>query len=833
MRNTPKVGMFALFTLAAMLILATAAQAGSLAHNIALNATGCSSTGQFSSTYNCDNLYDGSLNPLNTCHIQADSVNQAGAVIELNQSARIANITVFQGGSDYDAGTFNISLSTDNITWVMINTSSFNGVQGGYSSYEYYGNLTFANLSGWPTAKYVRLNSSKDPSSGGPAGTGNCEVRIYEWDGVAPGGGGNPPAQAQLVVNLSDSYDNAAVGNFTATVANSTHSFVNGTTSGVVRFGQVVNLSAYNVSITSNHSGGYFNVSNTTFTIGMATQVNLTSYQAIVRFYGYQYYTGRSFVPGDGASTRTFFPPLNTPLNVSAPLTNNQTVCESTFNAGVGDWSVFCSNATLLLKAGNTTINASGMGINRTFSVNVSALSTVRVNVSFYDALINLTLYNGITNGTLGTYDLNISAVNATGDIGNLSAYQFSTTTAQIFNVPALRGYNFTLIGIRTNTNIPPKNFSLGTSQSYNFSLFGQVVHSIFINIRDEILNAWPFVELDNNTITLNFIGLTVLNVSTNNGSIFVGNLTPGDYEIRYSGSAYDARSSFFTLPAGGSNSVDLYVLNQTLSTLVTVVVVDENDNAINASILKLQRRYIGEGGAFKTVEMGRANFNGQVPLSIVANTQEYRFLVEKNGVPIFLSGETKIVDTALTIQIVTGSDVFEAVKGLENVFTTLSHTQSGGSNSTFTYAFTDTSNFVAGGCLVVKKITLTGEIEICNSCTSSTSATLTCNVNATTGQLLAIGSINGSANYSITTNSLAKAVATGLNTFGNLGPFFTLLIMLAVPFIGVFSIPGSILLAILALGVSVALGFYAISVGAVMGLLATGLLIIYKESRG
>ena len=779
-----------------LLLVGEMASAGYLNHNIALNATACAATARNGATYDCDGLYDNSQAVLTSCWISPDGVNQGGTIIKLNESTRIANITVFQGDSDYDTGTYNVSLSNDNVTYSLINTSTFNGVQGGFPSYEQWANLTFANLSGWPTAQYVMINVSKDPGSSGPAGFGLCEVKIYEWDGVTEG---QTPTVSSLIINASDYFNGDRIENFTVNVSNSTFSVINSTTSGGMVIAEIANITNYTVTLSSNWSGGYFN---TTFNVSIsgATAVTARPYQNYVTVNITQLYT-RSVING---------------INISGGnITTTQTNTSST------------QYAVLLMKPGNFTINISGKAhFNYSTSINLtSAATNYTFNFTLHNAEYNVTLMNKVSNTTITSWSLQVDAVNLTA-----ANETFSTSTATITRVRLIQGYNFTLTPTKSAYSSFAKNFTISAATS-NLTVFAQLANSLNLEIFSESQNRL-FGNLTNaeanETVIVEIIGPTTLNLTTNNGTLFITDISSGDYEIRYYADSFRKRSYFLSLPANGSDDIDLFLLNNTLGTQVVATVVNEDDVALNGSIIKVLRFYPAEN-VFKTVEMSKANFNGEAPIFVVLNTQEYKLLVEYKGIPVFLSTETKLTSTAIRLQVVIGTGPFETVKGLQHVYATLNSVVSSDQNATFTYTFTDTGSFLTGGCLQVYKITATGETTLCDMCSTSTAATIICNIN-TTGAVTAQGSVNGTNNQSIVTHTISKSLINAYATFGNYGPFLALLVLLTVPMVGSFSISASIFLGIIALAVTAVTGLYVISIGAVFGLLGAGLIILFKS---
>ena len=204
-----------------------------------------------------------------------------------------------------------------------------------------------------------------------------------------------------------------------------------------------------------------------------------------------------------------------------------------------------------------------------------------------------------------------------------------------------LKDYNFSFTADFNSTFVKlSKNFTILDTFG-NLSLFTQLQNSVNI----EFFRETDRTLLNGITVFADFIGPTVLNLSTLNATLFVDNLGEGSYEIRYRADGFDRRSFFFDLQSSTIANFDLFLLNNTVSTLIEVRVSDENDDPIVGAFLKVLRFYPAQN-LFNIVEISKTNFNGDAPINIIQNTQEYRFIVERNGVVLFSSGEFKITST-------------------------------------------------------------------------------------------------------------------------------------------------------------------------------------------
>jgi len=175
------------------------------------------------------------------------------------------------------------------------------------------------------------------------------------------------------------------------------------------------------------------------------------------------------------------------------------------------------------------------------------------------------------------------------------------------------------------------------------------------------------------------------------------------------------------------------------------------------------------------------------------------------------------------------GENIFADVVGMTRVQTSLTHLGAG-NQSNFTYTFVDTKGFAIAGCLEVNKITFQGEVNLCNVCTASSSATLVCSVNSTTS-IIAIGTINDSGGQKIVVQTLSIEKIVPDASFGVLGAFLAFLLIFAIAAIGQ-SIEIVLIAGVIGIGVTAAMGLFAVAGGIVLGLAGSAVLIILLKRR-
>lgn len=548
----------------------------------------------------------------------------------------------------------------------------------------------------------------------------------------------------------------------------------------------------------------YFNLSNQTILVNDSTQVSFVPFQSYIIFNSSQIFTG-NILNGFDLSVNISSTAVNTSLGATS--STNQIIMR-----------LKAQRYTLLAQANNH------FNITSTF-VTTTGLQNTTIVLSFGDAKYNFTVFDAINNLSIGSgFSLNISATNSS------ESFSRTTTTPDILDFILLRGNNYDFTATFTNDLFSPVTGAfIGDVVTKNLSIFALVIHTINIQFFNEETNL-PLTIRANETFDIDLIGPTTLNLTTANGTIFITNLSTGDYEIRYKAPQFSKRSFFVTLPTSGSADLDLFLLNETIDTLIVLTIVDENDDPLNASIAIVQRFYTSDN-QFKTIEMSKAAFNGEAPITIIKNTQEYRFLIQGvDGNIIFSSTEFKVTSDTLKIRVPFGAGIFSFVVGQTNIATSLTVAEAG-NQTNFSFTFVDTKGFAVSGCLDVTQIGTFGESLICQSCATSSATTLTCSVDGTK-TLIAIGSINSTDGRKTQVAILTVTKAVLDDQFGNLGVLLAFILMFSVAAVGFVDMDTALVLGVVAVGITAAMGLFVVSAGVVFALGASALVIMLLGRR-
>jgi hypothetical protein len=363
-----------------------------------------------------------------------------------------------------------------------------------------------------------------------------------------------------------------------------------------------------------------------------------------------------------------------------------------------------------------------------TFSINVTA------NVSLTNVFLN---YNGTEYSTTqigGVYSrqLTIPPVTTQTNVPvfwrfsyagtNITSYESNQTISKLVFQLCNTTVNQTLVNFTTKsaTNpFPVVNSTFKSSWSLSASLGATPTDFTYEDL-NENKSSYAFCT-DTNTTTL-----------------YV------DAEIEYDASVYALNFYYLNdanLTATSPQNISLYLLNDSLATTTVLRVEDITQRPYEDYTVQVQLYDVGTG-TFYLVGMARTDFKGEDILYLNWYDSIYRFIVlDTSGNVVKNTGQTKITASPTIIEIDTATTFsYDKFQGfLYNLYYE-------NSTSNFVLTFTKPSGEVDQACLRVYKQDPLNTTLICNTCETSASATLFCNIgNSGEGQYIAAFYATGS----------------------------------------------------------------------------------------
>ncbi len=651
--------------------------------------------------------------------------------------------------------------------------------------------------------------------------------------------GVNLTAGTTYYIGATDTVDYSSYGNNTASfpynssIFNWTGGLVNGVDSSVSAE-NIFNLSFFTTTIPLiltptlisplNNSG--LSTTGTNFTANYtttSTDLNLTNVTYYVWYSNGTIFNNSEIVTITGISN-----------------SSNRFIDKFTLNSYI--WNVYACGVNA------TGTQCSWANNNFTFDVGATVNSIYQNNGTFETSLetflTNITLLNGtnfyasklIYNGT--SYDGTINNIN-----GN--DYQISKKIdIPLFNSQVNISWFWNLIYEKSDGSFLNQNLSSNTQtvNIINISSCSGQVNTTLLNFtawnEEDLTNLKPYdfygtfdYWLGGGSVKKN---ISFSNTNVNSKSICSKNIThqfKSDATVQYEKTNFIKRSYYLVNNSltNITQNISLYFLNTSSSTSFIIDILDQNQLAIEGAYIYIQRYYPGTG-TFNTIEMAKTNKAGSTIGHFEAETEDYRIIVQKNQQVIYESEIQKIfcreVPCTLTFQTNSNTkNIWNNVGNLSNFIHNLNYNET---TKLWKYTYIDTSGTTHYGRLYVYyNDPSLGEISICNINSTSTSASLICNVTGYNGTIYAKSFISRSPE--ILTN--LKSIVGGLvkNVFGKAGLFLSLFIILTLALAGIWNPTVGILLVLAGIIIINFIGLASFGSITLVGIIFIGIILIWK----
>lgn len=416
-------------------------------------------------------------------------------------------------------------------------------------------------------------------------------------------------------------------------------------------------------------------------------------------------------------------------LTQSVTGTSNTSIFQQTFAYGNYNWTCSsCDSDNDCAISGSsrnlTTTLYSVNGITYTTPVTETSLNTFILNFSYSSETI-LSTSNFVYNNT--QYTPTITTIGNNNYLTNvITAPSVNTKTNKSFfwtvNLASGEQINTTWnnqtinpigFGICNETlNITLVNFTIKDATT-PFPIINATFKSTWLIGESGSTKSYSYQDMGQENSSFAFCNYAATSLTTN-------------LVVEYGRTGYG--SNFYYLVnetlTSGSHNVSLYLLNDTLATTTVLKVRDTSQAPIPNIVIKIQAYDPGTGN-YSTVGMARTDYNGEDVAYLNWYDTLYKFILYQNGVIISTIDGTKITATPKVFTISSTGDV-----SVFDKFEDMTHSLNfvNASNS-FVLTFTKTNAAIETGCLRVFKRTTYNDTEICLTCETANSATITCDI--------------------------------------------------------------------------------------------------------
>lgn len=263
------------------------------------------------------------------------------------------------------------------------------------------------------------------------------------------------------------------------------------------------------------------------------------------------------------------------------------------------------------------------------------------------------------------------------------------------------------------------------------------------------------------------------------------------DFFLNYDADGYVPRTyeTSNTALTNVTQNINLYLLNDSLSTSFIVFLRDSTYAPVTSAIVEIQRYYPGTN-TYSTVESLETNSEGKSIGHFVTEDENYRFKVYQGGTLVYTSVPTKIFCelTPCTVTITLSSSVADTTASLLSELTSTLHYVE--ATSLISYGFSDTSTNAQGARLYVIDwgFGSSSQNVICNETTSASSGTLTCSLaTAGNGTYLARSYVTRGGTEYLDRTLIVQKKSDAVSGIGIDGLFWSAFILLTVVMIGLY----------------------------------------------
>jgi len=421
-------------------------------------------------------------------------------------------------------------------------------------------------------------------------------------------------------VTATNRYNSSAINNFTVETPTQNYTSINGTAylqndTGVIN---------YTVSATD-----FFDAINAGVNVTNGSS-NVLMHQVEVRFNGSQRFTGNAVADGNvtiGPTTRAF---------------------NETFYLNAGTYEAFYSSSNDEAKPINFTYAALTNTTSTITNITNANLSITGINavdgtpITFFTTVVN--------NSTLS---ISLNKTQASPHLYNL--IQNVTYNVQFDNSSfALNDTNITLTN-RSSSYV----FYVYTTNSFNISILNELTQN----------------QINDTNFTVEFIGSYESYNTTYNGSLYIDLIVPDTYQIRYkwinASNVTDygmQRQYYYALSNRTYNPVDLYALNESVSSEIEITVQNADTLQREEGVVVLLQRFYIDSNSYETVAMYQTDSQGKAFFDVEKFDELYRFALQspfgttiRTTEPAYLHEDSYIIYTLTTVEnIETGIDLGE-----------------------------------------------------------------------------------------------------------------------------------------------------------------------------
>ena len=279
--------------------------------------------------------------------------------------------------------------------------------------------------------------------------------------------------------------------------------------------------------------------------------------------------------------------------------------------------------------------------------------------------------------------------------------------------------------------------------------------------------------------------------------------------QITYGKTGYTTRDYYFYEKnvTNVSQDIKLLLLSTSDTTSFIVRVIDEDQLAVVGAYVYVYRYDVGTG-TYNIAEVSVTDANGATISHFEEDVADYKIIITLNGATVFVGEKQKIFceETPCSVTFQLTGDALTTWGDFGDL-SQLTHSLTfDATTNIWNYTYVDASGVIDWGRLYVYNLTGDSKNTICNITSTSSAATLLCDVSNHTGQTYAASYISRSPEVLL---SLKSAIIAGFKEiFGTEGLFLSMFVLLVLALAGLWNPAVGIVLVVAGMIMLSMLGF-------------------------
>lgn len=301
--------------------------------------------------------------------------------------------------------------------------------------------------------------------------------------------------------------------------------------------------------------------------------------------------------------------------------------------------------------------------------------------------------------------------------------------------------------------------------------------------------------------------------------------------QLEYTAPGYATKLYYLEGTAFNNDTTRLInLLLENGTTLVTFTVTDINDDPVENVKIKVLA-YDLPTNTYQTTEILNTDSDGIAYGQIILYTQWYKFILEYDGEVVKETVPTKIVGTSVTFRINIETPYFERhdqVADLNYAFTFTNATK------TFSFTWSDSSGQMSEGCIRLIRRTINGDTELNDSCVTSAAGTILSPINENVSgyTYIATAYITYADGKEYTIDTLSISYNYNYRTWGLSGLFFSLLIIIALVFVGIWNPAVAVVFLVCGVAIVNIMGLFFLNWSMLITFVILGGITVYRLRR-